>query len=1831
MPKRVISFVMLLSFLISIFLSYQAFSYSDKVLKDISIFVTKVERLDNNQYKATWGYENPNKSTIMLPKGHSKLFGDIKRGDCIYRFEPGKHATAFSTLFTGDRVIWEIKNISGKEKRAIAYKEAANLDFNSSLISINFQPYIKGQNNILIEGFIPDSGEVFSNQFGLDFGFEKKAKTLRDNACKDPLVGTGVILEHNNKWQIKLPNGAYDVVISVGTTNKDTCNTVIVEGQEFCLNLKLERGEFQQIKKRVILNGEYLTLSTSFHGHSKTVLNYIQIFSKKVCGISLEPKEMEIEIGESLYLFAKVIPEWADNQEVIFSSENPSIAEIDQKGMVTGVAAGTTNIIAQTKDGGYKAVCKVTVVESGVPYQISFAKTRLDVEIGKSRKIEYIIEPEGYKGKIEWISLNPNIAEVDSQGNVKGVSVGETRVKANLPETGSFDVCRIVVHDKYPYPFVLMADSVYGDVYLEWDEICNAEYYVVKRKAETEENYKEIAKTKNTSFVDTTCYEDGRYYYVVYAYNSFGESHSNEEIVDVRNLDSDFDGINDKKENMQGLNPKVQDSDRDGLEDSYETELGTNPLSKDSDNDGLSDYFELEISKTDPLISDSDSDGIIDSKEDFDNDKLDNLSEEKTFTSPIFSDTDFDGISDYDEIFISKTNPIKVDTDQDGLFDKTEVDSGLNPLSKDSDGNGVIDGEESIYQVVAGERLRSVNQNGQVVFGLKIKAKGEIVNSVVVQKVYNSSTFFANGFIVGEPFKIECFELFEVAQLQFRLNDTVLEGDQLSHFAVVCYDTKGGKFSLPKATYNESSKTITVETNHFSVYYLINLKKYLDITGLKSGTVSPSGQADIVFVIDTTGSMSDEIDAVKQNINNFVDKLKTKDISVNLGLVTYKDITCDGQNSTVGHGFFSSVDDFKNALGSIKVDGGGDTPETLIDALETARLLGFRENSTKFIVVLTDANYKLENRFGIKSADEIIERLKSDNIIVSVVSPTSFEELYFAFSSQTKGIFADIYSDFSSTLEKLIDLANQYVNDGSWIVLSNLDIIKLKKAPDLNDSVTDTDGDGLADSEELKNSQKITLELPWDGLLKNLEIWDFVSYPTKVDSDEDGLSDYDEVLKYKTSPIDYDTDCDLLSDLEEIEAGTNPVVVDSDEDGLSDSVEFYLFPGDEAFDPNTETTLWGCDYEEALLYLREELPLYVKRNTVEDVILTTIYSLYKKQQTLNNSRKRSKVTMLNKNIVFCSRNDEKLLIEPDEELIICEGSTIYVNSKYPELFKVYGSLKIGGPNKKTYVKIGNPNNSSKSNTLKAIREYTSRMTIFAVVAPMECGNQPRCEITNIELSSFAGFLSIGHKGYVKIDGCTLKNVKTGVYVSPVCSPQGSQLLISNTTFHSCSTAGLWLCANIKPVKINKSIFYSASVIVDSKDANLRFDECIFENCNNSKDEPAFRTLQRGSKNILFLSCAFRNNSIGIHAYYHKTIVFINDCVFEGHKYCSILRQVNPKVIVDRHTRFLETIEPIVKFEGASTSETLFSAILGLLDPCGIKDIIEILAGEDIITGEEIPGIEKVERLLFLTLNANDIRRADDIEKWLKYLDEIEKNSSKEFRDSVAKYSPEFAEKICRKLSDSEISAAGRLYNKIGEFFTQGLNIYIDSHYKKLMELSEEYGREAIYLSIHEGLENAERRLAVIFKNTREIKNKEDLVYFINSGDELAKSLGVSAFKESNYRDCLYKYLGIDNIKDLANKAYQVHHIFPQSLFGEGGLYESIFKREGLNVYDVRFLGLWDAKGHLKKKYDYNREWLEEMRKLLRKHGDRIEDIDIIEVIEKGREIADRYGFTRVRF
>ncbi len=63
-------------------------------------------------------------------------------------------------------------------------------------------------------------------------------------------------------------------------------------------------------------------------------------------------------------------------------------------------------------------------------------------------------------------------------------------------------------------------------------------------------------------------------------------------------------------------------------------------------------------------------------------------------TDPLSADTDGDGLSDGQEVNVRGTSPTNADTDGDGLTDGEEVGLGTNPLSRDSDGDGLKDGWE---------------------------------------------------------------------------------------------------------------------------------------------------------------------------------------------------------------------------------------------------------------------------------------------------------------------------------------------------------------------------------------------------------------------------------------------------------------------------------------------------------------------------------------------------------------------------------------------------------------------------------------------------------------------------------------------------------------------------------------------------------------------------------------------------------------------------------------------------------------------------------------------------------------------------------------------------------------------------------------------------------------------------------------------------------------------------------------------------------------------------------------------------------------------------------
>jgi len=79
-----------------------------------------------------------------------------------------------------------------------------------------------------------------------------------------------------------------------------------------------------------------------------------------VTSVTLEPETLTLAIDGTATLTATVHPNNATNKAVNWTSSNAEVATV-ANGTVTAKAAGTATITVATKDGGYMAVCTVTV------------------------------------------------------------------------------------------------------------------------------------------------------------------------------------------------------------------------------------------------------------------------------------------------------------------------------------------------------------------------------------------------------------------------------------------------------------------------------------------------------------------------------------------------------------------------------------------------------------------------------------------------------------------------------------------------------------------------------------------------------------------------------------------------------------------------------------------------------------------------------------------------------------------------------------------------------------------------------------------------------------------------------------------------------------------------------------------------------------------------------------------------------------------------------------------------------------------------------------------------------------------------------------------------------------------------------------------------------------------------------------------------------------------------------------------------------------------------------------------------------------------------------
>ena len=246
--------------------------------------------------------------------------------------------------------------------------------------------------------------------------------------------------------------------------------------------------------------------------------------------------------------------------------------------------------------------------------------------------------------------------------------------------------------------------------------------------------------------------------------------------------------------------------------------------------------------------------------------------------------------------------------------------------------------------------------------------------------------------------------------------------------------SKDETIPAPATTTTEGTVTGKDEKgNTFTQYERVDKTTTVEITKTPP-TVKKAGAADIVFVVDRSGSMGGTINTVRKNVNEFARNLAKDGVAARFGLATYSDEVYgrrlgktdeDTILTKFGETYFTTDPvELEKALEKIKIAHGGDSPETATPALtQIVSTYDWSKSpkNKKFVVLLTDARMKEDP--SIPSIAETLTTLKKAGIDRIVATTFYNQRNYKDFVSE--GRLMDIDRNLADSLTK---------DAASWIV-----------------------------------------------------------------------------------------------------------------------------------------------------------------------------------------------------------------------------------------------------------------------------------------------------------------------------------------------------------------------------------------------------------------------------------------------------------------------------------------------------------------------------------------------------------------------------------------------------------------------------------------------------------------------------------------------------------------------------------------------------------------------------------------------------------------------------
>ena len=127
-------------------------------------------------------------------------------------------------------------------------------------------------------------------------------------------------------------------------------------------------------------------------------------------------------------------------------------------------------------------------------------------------------------------------------------------------------------------------------------------------------------------------------------------------------------------------------------------------------------------------------------------------------------------------------------------------------------------------------------------------------------------------------------------------------------------------------------------------------EKFAETLRQRAKTLDRKRRADIMFVLDCTGSMQGEIDGIKETIMEFADTIEKDGVRVRVGLIEFRDRLINEEHQVLkfnGEVFTNNPILFRQKVAKMKAYGGGDAPESSLDAVMLALAQPFDLESNK--------------------------------------------------------------------------------------------------------------------------------------------------------------------------------------------------------------------------------------------------------------------------------------------------------------------------------------------------------------------------------------------------------------------------------------------------------------------------------------------------------------------------------------------------------------------------------------------------------------------------------------------------------------------------------------------------------------------------------------------------------------------------------------------------------------------------------------------------------------------------------------------------------------------